>query len=304
MKLLNKFLISAAALSMVACSSMSVDEDEAVAGNFPDDFDKAVYIQLHPELVSLQVRDYVSDYNTGVKDAAAGNAAAKDGFTADENAFLEDTASLHKIYADMTLAGFGEDKWQEAWAPIEKDSLYFHTAQVFTVLNYKEVSAEGDTSELKKIFGPITVTYDTEDTTKIVSAKGKSDTTETAEDVSLTFSETVFLMTGKQMGTTKTDTTSIDTIPVSIPGSISKVNMNFLKNFNFVDTNDDYAKLKAIPLDSMAIAYQYVMFGKDHGWAYRKCKDSEKNNEPKVDDVYPDTKLYCADDAGTVREIK
>lgn len=299
MKFLNKFLISASVLSLAACSSMSVDEDEAVSGNFPADFDKAVYIQLHPELVSLQVRDYVTDYNTGAKETLE-----KDSITADEDAFVADTVSLHKIYADMNLAGFGEEKWQEAWAPVTKDSIHCNTAQVFTVLNYKEVNADGDTSELKKIFEPITIVYDTEDTNKIVSAKGKADTVETADELSLVFSESLFLMTGKQMGTTKTDTTSCDTIPLSIPGSISKTNLNFLKNFNFVDTRDDYKKLKAIQLDSMAIAYQYVMFGQSHGWAYRKCKDSEKGNEPKVDDVYPDTKLYCADDSGVVREIK
>ena len=69
MKLLNKFLIPFAALSLAACSSLDVDDSEAFTENFPEDFDGAVYMELHPQLVSLQVRNYIVNYNADAKDA-------------------------------------------------------------------------------------------------------------------------------------------------------------------------------------------------------------------------------------------
>ena len=79
--------------------------------------------------------------------------------------------------------------------------------------------------------------------------------------------------------------------------------MKFLAAFNFVNTTKDWEMIKAIPIDTFAISLHYVVFGELNGWAYRKCKDSEKEN-PVISEEYPVTKRYCADASGVVREIK
>ena len=93
-----------------------------------------------------------------------------------------------------------------------------------------------------------------------------------------------------------------------------------LKKFNFVDRTDDYAALKAIPVDYVAISEQYMIFGKSHGWAYRYCRDDEAalpvrdpeqfakqnnvSNAVKIDGAFvPDTGLYCRDRALGVDRI-
>jgi hypothetical protein len=46
---------------MAACSSMEVDDDELYVENFPKDFADTVYMNLHPELASIQIKQYVKD---------------------------------------------------------------------------------------------------------------------------------------------------------------------------------------------------------------------------------------------------
>ena len=51
--------------------------------------------------------------------------------------------------------------------------------------------------------------------------------------------------------------------------------MKDLAGFNFINVADDFAILSnnnvTIPVDSVAISQQYIVFGRDHGWAYRWC---------------------------------
>lgn len=306
MKLLNKYLISFAALAFAACSSMDIDEAESISENFPEDFDGAVYMELHPELVSIQVRNYITDYNAGVKESLAPEAV-----TADADAFVADTSLLHKIYATPCYGGFGETRWQEAWAPVITDSLVCQMKEVFVQLNlWKKTTVTDSAGEESvdsttfSLVAPITVVRDSADTTKFVSVTGMPKDDSTATDpVTYEISDSLDVVAGKKMGTTKTDTVGCDTIPKETPGSLKPLDVNFLKNFNFIDTQDDWTKLTKVPIDTFAISLQYVMFGESHGWAYRKCKDSEKDNNP-IAEEFPVTKRYCADDAGVVREIK
>jgi len=90
-------------------------------------------------------------------------------------------------------------------------------------------------------------------------------------------------------------------ISVSSDGGIPSDKRKQLLKFNFNDNLDDLTALADVPVDTFAISSQYLMFGKSHGWAYRACTDAEKNN-PLQSEVYPMTKLYCAD-GDLVREI-
>lgn len=295
MKLLNKFLISIAAVSLVACSSMDVEESEAIAENFPDDFSGAEYMELHPELVSLQIRNYIAGYNDEVKASLSAEAIAEDA-----QAFVDDTVQLRKIYANPYYGGFGDDRWVEAFKPIDTIAVTCKTANVFTQLNMKQVSGE-DTTDIK-VIAPITVVKDADDTNKIVKVTGMTDSAAT-EPETFELNDTLFLLKGNKMGSSKTDTVSCDTTHGEKPGALKTLDVNYLKNFNIVDTKNDLAKIESIPLDTFAISLQYVVFGEANGWAYRKCKDSEKDN-PVITEEYPVSKRYCADAAGNAREIK
>lgn len=300
MKFLNKCLISVAAISMVACSSMDVDSAEALEENFPADFDHATYMQLYPQLVSLQVRDYVSSHNASVK-----GSLTSEQITADNDAFLADTAQLHKIYANPNLGGFTETLWEGIWSSTEDKKT--KCASKFTVLNLQKIVVDStgaaDTVAVK-LFDPITVTPEGAGVADSITAvSGVVDTTK-GDVESFTMGDSLWVMSGKNMGTTAVDSskcvTTIDTIPSA---GIPTLTSNFLKNFNFVDTKDDWKMLSSIAIDTMAISFQYVMYGRDNGWAYRKCKAEEASN-PAITETYPVTKLYCVDDAGVVREIK
>lgn len=295
MKLLNKFLISIAAVSLAACSSMDIEDSEAIAENFPDDFSGAVYMELHPELVSLQIRNYIAGYNDEVKGSLTADAIAEDA-----QAFVDDTVQLRKIYANPQYGGFGDERWVEAFKPIDTIAVTCKTANVFTQLNMKQVSGE-DTTDIK-VIAPITVVKDTADTNLIVKVTGMTDSTATDPET-FELNDTLFLLKGNKMGSSKTDTVSCDTTHGEKPGALKTLDVNYLKNFNFVDTKNDLAKIQSIPIDTLAISLQYVVFGEANGWAYRKCKDTEKEN-PVITEEYPVSKRYCADADGIVREIK
>ena len=294
MKLLNKFLIPFAALSLAACSSLDVDDSEAFTENFPEDFDGAVYMELHPQLVSLQVRNYIVNYNADAKDADS--LITAETVVADSLEFIADTAQLHKIYASPYYGGYGEERWQEAMEPTM--NLKCKMQDRYTMVNLNQISGE-DTTHIK-LLDPITFVKDSTDTSKIVSVVGKADSAATEVDT-LVLSDTLVLLSGKNRGTAVPDTVSCDT--TYSPGAVSAPQLKFLAAFNFVNTTKDWEMIKAIPIDTFAISLHYVVFGELNGWAYRKCKDSEKEN-PVISEEYPVTKRYCADASGVVREIK
>ena len=94
---------------------------------------------------------------------------------------------------------------------------------------------------------------------------------------------------------------------------------NLASSYNFDDTTDDVALLSSVQIDYLAIAQQFTVFGRDHGWAYRYCHPDEAANTPRSllrdaaqDTIItmvergfkPDTGLYCRDAAGIVRLIQ
>jgi hypothetical protein len=46
---------------------MDVDDDELYVENFPKDFVDSVYMKLHPELKSIQIKQFVASHNDSLK---------------------------------------------------------------------------------------------------------------------------------------------------------------------------------------------------------------------------------------------
>jgi len=319
-----KFLLSVAVASaFVACSSMDVDEDEALVGNFPEDFSDATYMSMHPELVRIQIKDYVFDHNDKLaSDAKAAGPEAQAAFdsmkTADMTAFEGDTAILHKIMTDPQLAGYDSSDWIRDWGGSEsvKDSIFASEtkrdtlsltiddstdAAAVKVIKVRFV-AEGDSVKTGSI------EYDADgNITKLSGYKyEKVDKEWTLVDPALQDIEIVAGMSINSKGIeAKTDTLKMDTIQVTVSaeGSIGADHMKVLKTLNLYDTVNDFDALKAVVIDTFAVSYQYVMYGRDHGWPYRPCTESEKTNLPYDPNVYPAEKLYCADENGNTHEI-
>ena len=99
----------------------------------------------------------------------------------------------------------------------------------------------------------------------------------------------------------------------------AKRNFNSLSGFNFINQPDDILLLSQVPVDYDAIARQYSVFGRDHGWAYRLCRPEEGANIPRTalaidkiqavpvkdaDSFVADNGLYCRDAAGIDRLIQ
>jgi hypothetical protein len=323
-----KILLSvAASAALVACSSMSIDENEALAENFPKDFTDAGYIQVHPELVRIQVKDYVTTYNANASAAAkaAGSATfATDSATDAANFAALDVETLQAILLDPQLGGYTAEDWAEDWTDKTKDTTIVETKVDTLSLTVKDsvdkdmkqtviialkVKAGGECVAVKKAKICDTtkavgsIEYDAAG--KITALHGFSSCDSTscpeANAVNVTLEPTNFLMK-----VSKTDTmtivTSVENKKLDIKGGISADHWKVLNALNFCDASNDLEKLKAIPLDTFAISYQYVMYGRAHGWAYRPCTEAEKAN-PVITETYPVTKLYC-DDAGVAREIQ
>lgn len=299
MKLLNKYLISVAAISMVACSSMDISDSEAVSENFPSDFNNAEYAQLHPELVSLQIRDYVKSHNAAVK-----NAQTNEQIAADQAAFEANMDLLHEIMVNPIYAGYSETYWENLWLPVVSEKTTcgkkFVTLNVQKLVASAEAESGVDTIDIK-LQEPITVEpAGVMESDKMVHVSGMVDSVLQEFDIG----DSVWVMKGSKMGSSVVDSSACVTVPDSVPGTGPQKNdITFLKNFNFTDTEDDLAALREIKIDTLAISLQYSMFGRDNGWAYRKCTEAEAGN-PAITEVYPVTKLYCVDDSGVVREIK
>ncbi|MCF0215168.1 MAG: hypothetical protein HUK21_01690 [Fibrobacteraceae bacterium] len=293
MKKMNQFLMILTAAVLAACSSMEVSEEEALSKNFPDRFDANEYVELHQELFALQIMDSVSAYNK-----ALGLSRAE--INLNDSLYLADTAKIHKIFVTRKYAGFREVDWEKVWTVDTTD-----TAKVKVTYNIKTDtismkldSIAGDTTAADT---SVLTVYDpkvTMEGKKPVSIAGYSDSARTQE-VSYTLSETLKIVS---LGTkVKSDTLSRDTAR-SIVGftDFQKVQ---LKRYNFYDTDNDIARLDSILPDVVAISYQYILYGREYGWPYRKCDDNEKDNNLLTEEYPNITKLYCADENGDAREI-
>ncbi len=280
-----KYLMLLAVAALTACSSMEVDEAEAVEENFPSDFVAAEYMELHPSLRSLQVRDYVDAYNDNL-------GLSKEEIEADTAAFMADTAQLHKIYTEPTLGGYSEELWEESWESYYEDS-------TSCIIETDTVSMKLDDLVNDQVLTVYveSITYDAEGV--ITEIQGYEDSAKTS---AVTHVISTDLTVAKRGTVTVPDTISCETIQVEISGGLTKDVVRQLKLFSFHDTEKDYEKLLEVPVDTFAISYQYVLFGRSHGWPYRACKDDELDN-PIQTETYPVSKLYCADGA-LIREIK
>ena len=285
MKKSLSYLLALGTVALTACSSMDVSSSEELEGNFPSDFVAAEYMNLHPGLRSLQIQDYVKDFNAAL-------ALDADSVKADSADFFADTASLHQIYVNPFYAGYTEALWAEDWAASTTPKT---TCGVDTV--YVRVKP-ADATPVTVYLGSLTYA---EDGKTITAVTGYSDSAKT-EEVSYEIDGTTYSIV-TQLGSTKTVvdssdcTTTVDTTAGGIPSDKKKL----LMKFNFNNTRADLAALQTVPTDTFAISSQYLMYGQSHGWAYRACRDDEKAN-PVQSEVYPMTKLYCADD-DVVREI-
>ena len=78
--------------ALMACSSMEVNDAEAVSDNYPSDFNASVYLELHPLLQTMQIMDYVKDKNAQFKASMDAN-TFKTKAAEDSIAFIGDTAN-------------------------------------------------------------------------------------------------------------------------------------------------------------------------------------------------------------------
>lgn len=315
-----KILFSiAVASALVGCSSMAVDENEALEGNLPADFDVNEYMELHPELKRLQIKDYIAIHNESAEKAAkaAGTAAEfKTAKAADEAAFEADTATIHKIVT--VYAGYSEDAWNLTLQSSTKDSAVVESKKDTVALGVKSKTEEG--AKFVKVWlcpdstngGSIKMEADAIST---VSAFADSICTGTATEYAAADYE-FNLKTDKPaepgLKVRVVDDT-VDVIKVPVEGMVNPALVKAAKSYNFVDATNDLEKIAAIPLDLFAISYQYSAYGQDHGWAYRRCKEGDNLGRYlyELDPAtltynataeYPMTKLYC-DDNGEPREL-
>lgn len=312
-----KLLLSVAATAvMFGCSSMEVDEPEAYSENLPADFSYTEYLAIHPILRTLQIQDYVADINATV-DA--------DTKTADIAAFEKDTAELHKFYLDPYMGGYTEEEWvKDMSSGVKLDTVPDVVEKRYLNLTVVDSSAEPaaivkltvgtwDNTAEKKYTAVGAVTFDAipdaEDSTKVDSVITKvSGKNEAGALVEFAIGDKISL---DSRGTkTRLDTVSVKVVETAVEGGVMPADkLKKLKNFNVWNTSDDYATvMKIAVLDTFAISYQYVAYGRMHYWAYRRCTESEKQKEeilvpnPADKNWVGATKFYC-DDNGAIKEI-
>lgn len=315
-----KILFSiAVASALVGCSSMAVDEDEALNGNLPSDFDVNEYMALHPELLRVQIKDFVSLHNANAE-AAAREAGLYNEYkaakAADEAAFEADTATIHKIVT--VYAGYTEADWNATLSASTKEEVIYAETTDTLAVGVKD-KADAEAKFVKVWLCPESskgsIKYDADAAISEVSAYA---------DSSCTGEATVYAATDYEINT-KTDKPaeaglkirankdSIGVNQVPVEGVVNPSLVKAAKSFNFVDVLTDWDLLAAYQPDLFAISYQYSVYGQDHGWAYRRCKEGdnlgkllyELNPETLTyteTAVYPMTKLYC-DDNGEPREL-
>ncbi len=291
MKYIRLYLTALTAAMMAACSSMEVDDNELYSENFPKDFSDTVYMQLHPELRSIQVRNYVKERNARLKDSLSAD-AYQALYDSDTTAFYTDTAKLHEIFVDAQCLNFAEEDWSDIWMEIVSPDV-----ECKQKYSFKEVFLDFGT-DTAKVFVDSVKTDENGNFTVIYGKKTAA--TEPSQEFAI--GETIkYVNKGAVM-----DSTEIcDTNNVVIPGALTAIHKSLLADYNLFETQDDLAKLKKVPVDMEAIAYQYVVFGYSHGWTYRKCTKEEKGNpvRPILDAKETTSKRYC-DDNGVAREIK
>ena len=346
-----KFLLSVAvATALMGCSSMTVEETESMTGNLPADFDVQEYISLHPELLRVQIKDYVAEHNDRLDKAAkaartAGDTATYDAFmaakAADEAAFVANVDQLREII--LNYAGNDSAVWEENLKPHEKVVTdYVDMADTFALGVWDKTQAD---TVFKSLYVCLTVNADSSKTRNIVyadsitlaSVKGSYEADSSTcieagskgclvhevncvDSTAFEVDTTKYLINSKVHSNKKAGLKireykdSVGTHVDTIPGAIDPSQIKDAKTYyNFYDSEEDLALIKAMEIDYFAISYQYSAFGKEHGWTYRRCKPTDNLGdylyvqdpttlEYKATAEYPITKLYC-DDNGQAREL-
>jgi hypothetical protein len=300
MKRMYQGLMIVATAALMACSSMEVNDAEAVAENYPSDFNAGVYLELHPILLTMQILNYVKTENATYKASVdTGTYAAK--VKEDSVAFVEDTASVHRIYTSPRYLDFPQEKWDSLWIEKIQSTTKQIKVEKITQITLDSLDSAGTA------YGHQLVYVDSVDVDSAGSIKviyGKLDTAETEAKEIVVDRVTVKVNSNltKVDSVGIKDTTIVDTIP---PG-LDKTALSFVLSYNLHGEKKDLERLNTLVPDTEAAALQFISFGREHGWAYRRCEESEKSHKA-VDPVYnpvtyPATKLYC-DDNGVAREI-
>ncbi|MCQ2108646.1 MAG: hypothetical protein MJZ05_07775 [Fibrobacter sp.] len=298
-----KLLFSVAvAAALFGCSSMEISDEEAYNENLPADFSCAEYMAIHPALRNLQIKDYVKEQNDAFETASGD--AFKELKSADSAAFDANAETLKSLYLDPYIGGYTEEEWTSDMSDGERDSLIFNTvdhpltrtvvdSSATPVAIYKLTIGTWDIST-KSYTAIGAIEVDAEGVVTKVSGNDEN-------DVLKEFDIGGKISINRQGTKDRKDTVSVDTVKVPTKGGIPVDKMKKLRSFNLFGTTEDLAALQAVPLDTFAISYQFVLFGKLHGWAYRPCTESEAAKDPVVPE-YPATALYC-DDNGKTKEI-
>jgi len=237
MKKLQHYFMVLLAGALGACSSMSVTDPIAEA--LPADFNVATYLELHPELHMVQIKDYAADYNSQLK-ASVPDSVYKKSKSDDELLYTADTTKMIAIYTHPLLGGHSAADW----------------TNLFVL---------------------------------------KPDTAET--DIA------------------KRDSLAIVKRDKAVNSAINELK----STFNLIGVADDISVLLQTPIDEFAVSQQFLVFGKSHGWAYRRCVGAEEASIPRdslpivkiqsnkaasYSEFVEDTNLYCSDAAGVVRLIQ
>ena len=256
-----KLLFSiAVASAFVGCSSMAIDDAEvmAVSLDLPADFNATEYMELHPELLRLQIKDYVKLRNSKV---------AKELITADTAAFSADTLTMHKIA--VKYAGFTEEDWISTLLTTEKDSIIYAT-KIDTValgVRSKADAAADDATRYTSVYvcSSDDITYTDAVISSVVAytsrdssctsgknrvctytCTGESKTYDVAEyEFNLKVSN-VKLGGGLQTVETKD---SIGTEKVPVPGKVNPTIVRVTKLYNFYETLADTLLLASFEPD-------------------------------------------------------
>lgn len=107
-KLISLALLgSLAALS--ACSSMDVDDKDAVADNYPADFQRSEYVAMHRDLQVVQVRDSITRYNDAFRAAYKLEHGVAYPQSEDVATLYSDSAAVFGLFSEFAL--YNPDLW-------------------------------------------------------------------------------------------------------------------------------------------------------------------------------------------------
>jgi hypothetical protein len=298
MKKLYQGLMIIATAALMACSSMEVNDAEAVSDNYPSDFNASVYLELHPLLQTMQIMDYVKDKNAQFKASMDAN-TFKTKAVEDSIAFIGDTATVHRFYVSPRYVAYPEEKWDSLWIERQDTTVKKIPITKISQITLDTLDSAGTTVGSQVVYVDSLVMDSTGD--QISEVYGKLDTAET-ETKKIEVDNATVVINSRLIQIDTIDTKDSLVISKGIPG-ITKDVADMVLSYNIYGVEKDIDTLNTIVIDMEAVARQYIAFGQSHGWAYRRCNPGEQANPEAGVVTYPATKLYC-DDNGVVREIK